>query len=264
VGPKTGLIALSQSGETADLLAALREQAAQYASLIGICNRIDATLSRLVDHCYYLQIGYERSVAATKSFTAQVALLCLILLPDQERLLLQQEALLWEQQASRLLEEQHIERWAKILSSYQALMILGRGPFCGLAQEAALKIKELTYTHVHSLPLAELKHGSLAVIDAQCPILLFLARDSFVQKNLVAVHEILARSGRLFIIAQEGVPLSELQGKAEILVVPAIKNLMLQILLFSLPVQLLAGLWAQNRGLNIDKPRHLAKSVTVE
>lgn len=255
----TALIALSQSGETADLLAALREHGQDYRYQIGICNRQGAMLSRLVQHCHYLEIGAERSVASTKAFTAQVALLCKLLLPAGSVSFDD-----WQDAAQELIAKSNWRSWARELKPFQALMILGRGALWAMAQEGALKMKELTYCHVHSLPMSELKHGSLALIDSQCPVLILLPADQFLRKNLLAVHEILARGGQLFVVAEKGVPLAELPESAHVAQIESLHSPILQSLLFALPLQLLAGYWAKERGLDVDKPRHLAKSVTVE
>lgn len=255
----SALIALSQSGETADLLAALREQGHRYRHVIGVCNRQGALLSTLVQHCYFLDVGVERSVASTKAFTAQVALLYQVLLPEKNEVVDG-----WHNAAQDVIAKGLWHSWARELTHFKALMILGRGPLWALAQEGALKMKELTYCHVHALPIGELKHGSLALIDHQCPVLVLLPADRLMKKNLIAVHEVVARSGLLFIIAEQGVPLSELPQRAHIAQIPSLSSQLLQTLLFTLPLQLLAGYWAKELGLNVDKPRHLAKSVTVE
>lgn len=256
------LVALSQSGETADILAALREQGSHYQSTFGVCNREGAMLSRLVSSCCYLRVGAERSVASTKAFTAQILALWKIFASPEGA----PGALIesWQKEALQIIENGPWFRWASVLSQCQGMMILGRGPLWSVAQEGALKMKELTYCHVHALPSSELKHGSLALIDAHCPVLMLLPADDLVKKNVLTCHEVLARGGDVFVIAECGVPQADLPEKAQVAFVGSLKHPALQAILFTLPLQAIAAYWAQLRGLDLDKPRNLAKSVTVE
>ena len=262
------VIVLSQSGETADLLALIGSMKENYKYIVSICNNTNSTLVSQADFNIELRAGKEIGVASTKAFTAQV--LCLLKAvcalnnqKDWEQVTNQKKALNLNEHIEETLTLSHWDKLAKWLSSYRHLMILGRGPLLAIAQEGALKIKEIAYIHAQALPTGELKHGSLALVDETCPVIINLNTDHFLEKNLLACQELLARKAKLIVIADEKCPIA-FEDKLEFLIrVPVVEPLY-QPILFTLPMQLIALKLAQILGHNVDKPRNLAKSVTVE
>ncbi|NBV28333.1 glutamine--fructose-6-phosphate transaminase (isomerizing) [bacterium] len=264
---KTLLIALSQSGETADVLAAIQDQGKPYAKRLAICNNAGSMLTRLVDHTLLLKAGREVGVASTKAFTAQLIMLLKINinLTQNDFFALKNfpSFLSLPQSLTDIFKMKTLDEWAKELSQYRAMMILGRGPLYPIAMEAALKLKEITYKHVHSLPASELKHGSLALIDKDCPVLMIIPNDHLLKKNLLTCEEIAAREGKLFIIFEESIDSALLHKKAFKVAMPSCLAV-LNPIMFIVPFQLLAIKIASILNYDIDKPRNLAKSVTVE
>ncbi len=253
------LVALSQSGETADILGLMREHGHKYEKTIALTNRSASSLTRQVDQTILLNIGPEYSVAATKSFTAQIlhltrcapSLWNLGIAPNQLYTLLES-----------VLSDQTWQEWAKDMISDGPLILLARGYFFPIAQESCLKIRELSYKNAFAIHSGELKHGSLALIDSHVDVLLYLAHDTSFEKNLIAAQEVIARGGRLKVI-------SELQGHLGLPVscthsIMQSDSMIIKGLVFSCIGQMLAFWMAQHRGCNIDKPRNLAKSVTVD
>ena len=265
-GEKSLLIAISQSGETADVIAAVTEHRKLYKKVLSICNVNGSLLTQLVDIQVPLMAGKEIGVASTKAFTAQlIALMKVILISRGNTLGSFAEKIMIPRlphQINELLNLNHFDIWAKELSGYSAMMILGRGPLYPIAMEGALKLKEIAYIHVHALPSSELKHGSLALIDDRCPVIVMIPNDHFLKKNILTCEEIAARSGRLYLIVEEGVDHELLPEATRKITIPS--GDVFNPILFVIPFQLLAMKIANFLGHNIDKPRNLAKSVTVE
>ncbi len=265
-GDKSLLIAISQSGETADVIAAVTEHRQLYKKTLSLCNVNGSLLTQLVDIQVPLMAGREIGVASTKAFTAQlIALMKIILTLRGNTLSSFAEKMLISRlpyKINELLNLNHFDIWAKELSDYSAMMLLGRGPLYPIAMEGALKLKEIAYMHVHALPSSELKHGSLALIDDRCPVIVMIPNDQFLKKNILTCEEIAARGGRLYLIIEEGVDHELLPSATRKITIP--QSSIFNPILFVIPFQLLAMKIALFLGHNIDKPRNLAKSVTVE
>ncbi|MEM1125611.1 MAG: glutamine--fructose-6-phosphate transaminase (isomerizing) [Bacteroidota bacterium] len=265
-----GLV-ISQSGETADTLAALEEIQTKGATALGIVNVVGSTIARETDAGVYLRVGPEIGVASTKAFTAQLAVLTLLavdmgrrrhLSPARTAVLLdalraipdQVEVALQLKDQVRALVEQLVERdnW----------LYLGRGVNYPVALEGALKLKEISYIHAEGLPAAEMKHGPIALIDAGMPVVVVAPQDHLTDKVRSNIEEIRSRRGRVVAIATEGD--HEIAAIADdVLTVPRTLPL-LSPFLTTIPLQLIAYYAALIRGHDVDKPRNLAKSVTVE
>ena len=268
----TLLVLVSQSGETADTLAALEGGREQGARTLSICNVVDSSLARKSDTVVYTHAGPEISVASTKAFTTQlVTLYLLALYLGRSRGLITEERgrqlvadvinlpLLVQQVLAR---EKAIEKIAKKYGHASDFLYLGRGINYPIALEGALKLKELSYIHAEGYPAGEMKHGPIALIDEQMPVVVLLPKDRVYAKTLSNMKEVEARGGRIIALTDE--PSAELEEIAwEIIQVPTTNPLLLPILL-TIPLQLLAYHIAVYRGTDVDQPRNLAKSVTVE
>lgn len=271
VNHDSAVIAISQSGETADTLAAIREAKRKRAKVYGICNVVGSSIARETDAGVYLHAGPEIGVASTKAFTSQVAVLALItLLLGRMRSLsaARGRELVRELQAipakiMRILEQQEqIRHLAEIHKEVKNCLYLGRGYNFPVALEGALKLKEIAYVHAEGYPAAEIKHGPIALIDDQMPVVVIATRDSVYEKILSNIAEVRARNGRLIAIATEGD--EEIQKFAQhVIYVPETVE-MLTPLLTIIPLQLFAYHMAIMRDCDVDQPRNLAKSVTVE
>ncbi len=268
-----GTIALfiSQSGETADTIAAMNEMRAKGATVLGVINVVGSTLARETQAGMYLHAGPEIGVASTKAFTSQVAVLTLlsVLLGRQRHLSAERcaeileglracppaiEAVLRSDDAIRELVARHID--------HQNWLYLGRGVNFPVALEGALKLKELSYIHAEGMPAAEMKHGPLALIDRGMPVVFVAPRDSTTDKVIANIEEVRVRGGHVIAIATEGD--SELAAVADdVVFVPRVLA-PLSPLLTTVPLQLIAYHAALQRGHDVDRPRNLAKSVTVE
>jgi len=267
----TLVLAISQSGETADTLAALREAKDRGALSLGIVNVVGSTIARETDAGIYLHVGPEIGVASTKAFTGQIVVEILLALsiarrkymsqnvlqefidaleriPDQIRVVLQQS------EKIRQVAEEHAKRdnW----------LFLGRGFNFPVALEGALKLKEISYIHAEGLPAAEMKHGPIALINPGMPAVFIATRGSQYEKIIGNIHEVKARHGRILAVASEGDEHIHKLADHVFTVPDTIEPL--QPLLTVVPLQLLAYHAAVARGCNVDKPRNLAKSVTVE
>lgn len=264
-------IAISQSGETADTLAALKEVQMRGALALGLVNVVGSTIARETDAGVYLHVGPEIGVASTKAFTGQVAMLAMLAMFLGRRRHLSTER---RQQVMEELKqipekiEQTLRINARVLSLAERLLheenwlFLGRGVNYPVALEGALKLKEISYVHAEGLPAAEMKHGPLAMIDAGMPVVVLAPQDHTYEKVLSNIEEVRARDGYVIAIATEGD--EQITGVAdEVLYVPRTLPL-LSPLLTTIPLQLLAYHVAVLRGVDVDKPRNLAKSVTVE
>jgi len=253
-------LALSQSGETADTLKAVAYAKNQGQKLISLVNAPYSSLARCSDHVLDMQAGPEIGVASTKAFTAQLWLLFALagITPDRAQHLPQSM-----RQALQLAPD--IRRWATALADESNMLYLGRGVSYPVALEGALKMKELSYIHAEGLAAGELKHGSLALVDQTIPIIFLAPHDAIFDKTLGNIHEIIARKGRLHVITdQAGAEKMPAVGLTQCLILPDAPDPIFNPFIQTMALQLLAYYTALERGCSIDKPRNLAKSVTVE
>jgi glucosamine--fructose-6-phosphate aminotransferase (isomerizing) len=271
VTDKTLCIVISQSGETADTLAAMREAKARGARTYGIVNVVGSTIARESDGGIYVHAGPEIGVASTKAFTSQVIALLLFTLKlarlrnlsmvDGKEIIDEMLALPAKIQ-SILDRAPEVEKIAEEFKNAQNFLYLGRGYSFPTALEGALKLKEISYIHAEGYPAAEMKHGPIALIDENMPVLFIAPHDSVFDKVVSNVQEVKARGGRVVAITTRDE--ESLQGKLDYeFRIPETKD-MLTPVLASVPLQLLAYYIAVKRGANVDQPRNLAKSVTVE
>ena len=272
LGPDTLLLAISQSGETADTLAAVEEAKEQGAHVLSICNAVDSSIARKSDAVLYTHAGPEISVASTKAFTTQLTALYLLSLHvgrhlgrlDEEkgRVLVHNLVNLPQLVTESMQCARQINKIARKYGHAEDFLYLGRGVNYPVALEGALKLKEISYIHAEGYPAGEMKHGPIALIDEQLPVVVLLPRDPMYPKTLSNLKEVEARGGR--IIAITDAPTPELEEIAwEVVTIPEAHHLLAPILL-TIPMQLLAYEIACYRGTDVDQPRNLAKSVTVE
>jgi glucosamine--fructose-6-phosphate aminotransferase (isomerizing) len=271
VTDKTLCIVISQSGETADTLAAMREAKRRGAKTLGLVNQVGSTIAREDDGGIYLHAGPEIGVASTKAFTSQVIALALLTLKlarlrnmsvVQGRAIAQAMEALPEQIQSILDRAHEVEKIAEQFANATNFLYLGRGYNFPAALEGALKLKEISYIHAEGYPAAEMKHGPIALIDAEMPVVFIAPHDSVFDKVVSNVQEVKARGGRVITITSRDEP--SLAGKIDYeFRIPETVD-MLNPILAAIPLQLLAYYIAAKRGLNVDQPRNLAKSVTVE
>ncbi|MCE2456181.1 MAG: glutamine--fructose-6-phosphate transaminase (isomerizing), partial [Gemmatimonadetes bacterium] len=269
--PESLVIAISQSGETADTIAALDEVARRGAPTMGVVNRVGSAIARRSDFGLYLHAGPEIGVASTKAFTSQLVALVLFALHFGRRRHLSVErgleivaALeeLPDTMNAALAIDGEMRELAKSVAGADNFLYLGRGLHFPVALEGALKLKEVSYIHAEGYPAAEMKHGPIALVDRHMPVVVLAPRDGVYPKVVSNIEEIRARGGRVIAVVSDDAP--ELEGRVESLVrVPRSVNV-LQPILSVVPLQLLAYHVAVERGLDVDRPRNLAKSVTVE
>jgi glucosamine--fructose-6-phosphate aminotransferase (isomerizing) len=272
IGPESLVIAISQSGETADTLAALREAKARGARVMGVVNVVGSTIARESDCGMYLHAGPEIGVASTKAFTSQVVALTLFaLLLGRTRGTVSEKkgkeiaaALrkLPEQVERVLAQNDAIRELAKTYVEASNFLYLGRGYNFPTALEGALKLKEISYIHAEGLPAAEMKHGPIALIDENMPVVILAPHDAVYSKVVSNVQEVKARSGRIIAVVTEGN--GDLGVKVDHRIAVPHTIDMLTPILTTVPLQLLAYHVAVLRGCDVDMPRNLAKSVTVE
>ena len=269
VEPDTLYVAVSQSGETIDTLAAVQELQRKGGRVIGIVNVVGSTIARQVDGGIYLHAGPEMSVAATKSFTSTVTAFALLALhlgrirdlsPEQGRRVIAGLQRLPEQVTEILEQADAIADVAKEVAQSHSVMFIGRRRGWPVAREGAQKLKEVSYVHAEAYPSAELKHGPLALISPELPTVAVVPDDDLLDKNTSTLSEIKARKGPVVALAHRELP-TELADRT--LVVPR-NEPELDPILMSIPLQLLAYHAAVVLGRDVDKPRNLAKSVTVE
>ncbi|QCI23604.1 glutamine--fructose-6-phosphate transaminase (isomerizing) [Buchnera aphidicola (Macrosiphoniella sanborni)] len=264
------LITLSQSGETADTLSALRySKKLGYLGNLTICNMEGSSLVKESD-CYILtQAGLEIGVASTKSFTAQLTVLLMLIskiisLKNNNNTFSKkiiQTIKKLPYTFEKILKKQHIiKKIAKILADKKNILFLGRGDQYPIAIEGALKLKEISYIHAEAYPSGELKHGPLALIDKNMPVVIIAPKNSLLDKNKQNIKEISCRGGIIYIFSDQDF---EHEDNINIIKLPYIEELIAPIC-YVIPLQLLAYYIALIKGKNIDQPRHLAKSVTVE
>ncbi len=266
------VIAISQSGETADTLAAVELAKQKGAFIYGICNAIGASIPRATHTGSYIHVGPEIGVASTKAFTGQVAVLTMLALTlarekgtideDTFRTVLKEFSRIPEQMQQVLALNDKIAELSKFFTYAHNFIYLGRGYSYPVALEGALKLKEISYIHAEGYPAAEMKHGPIALIDAEMPVVVLATKNRLYEKVLSNVQEIKARKGRVIALITEGDT-----------VMPEIADFCIKLpdlpecltpLISTLPLQLLAYHIAVCKGLDVDQPRNLAKSVTVE
>jgi glucosamine--fructose-6-phosphate aminotransferase (isomerizing) len=271
VDERTLVIVISQSGETADTLAALREAKRRGARTLGIINVVGSTIAREVDGGIFLHAGPEIGVASTKAFTSQIVALALFTLHLgrlrsvsilQGREIVRALRKLPEQLEAVLAKRPAIEELAERYTRASNVLYLGRGYNFPVALEGALKLKEISYIHAEGYPAAEMKHGPIALIDELMPVVFIAPRDAVHAKIVSNIEEVRARGGRVLAVVTEGD--REITGMVDhAFAIPETLD-MLTPVLTSVPLQLLAYHIAVRRGCNVDQPRNLAKSVTVE
>jgi glutamine---fructose-6-phosphate transaminase (isomerizing) len=265
------VILISQSGETADTLAALREAKAQGATAVGICNVVGSSIARESDGGVYIHAGPEIGVASTKAFTSQLTALALLTIllarrkgmsKEQGIELVRELKLLPEKVKTILSDTKQVEYIASEFKEMRNFLYLGRGYNFPVALEGALKLKEISYIHAEGYPAAEMKHGPIALIDEKMPVVFIAPHDRTYDKIMSNIQEVKARRGRVIAIVNEEE--KNISQQADYLIsVPPTLDLFSPILSV-IPLQLLAYYIAVSRGCNVDQPRNLAKSVTVE
>jgi glucosamine--fructose-6-phosphate aminotransferase (isomerizing) len=267
----TVVFAVSQSGETADTLAAVREAKRRGAVVLGVCNVVGSSIARETHGGVYLHAGPEIGVASTKAFTSEMMILAMLALSlgrrrcisaaDGRRFIDQLRAI--PGKVARILSEDgEIEAIARQYVDHRNFLYLGRGLNFPIALEGALKLKEISYIHAEGYPAAEMKHGPIALIDHDMPVVFIAIRDGTYEKILSNIAEVRARRGRVIAVATEG-DRDIVERVDHVIYVPE-THPMLSPLLTVIPLQLLAYHIAVLRGCNVDMPRNLAKSVTVE
>lgn len=266
------VIAISQSGETADTLAAVELAKAKGATILGICNVVGSSIARATHAGSYTHAGPEIGVASTKAFTSQVTILTLMALMLAEKKgtiiasryyrLLNELNTISEKIEKALQFDSHIKEIAEIFKNSPNALYLGRGINFPVALEGALKLKEISYIHAEGYPAAEMKHGPIALIDEEMPVLVIATMKGQYEKVVSNIQEVKARKGKIIAIVTEGD--EQVKELADYCIeIPAVDELFVP-LVASIPLQLLAYHMAVMRGCNVDQPRNLAKSVTVE
>jgi glutamine---fructose-6-phosphate transaminase (isomerizing) len=266
------VIAISQSGETADTLAALELAKSKGATILGICNVVGSSISRITDAGSYTHAGPEIGVASTKAFTAQVTVLTLMALSighrkgtiseSKFRRIISELELIPDKVSEVLKTNDHIEHIASIYKDAQNALYLGRGNSFPVALEGALKLKEISYIHAEGYPAAEMKHGPIALIDEEMPVFVIATKGNSYEKVVSNIQEVKARKGKIIAIVTKGD--TQVKGIADhVIEIPETDEHLVP-LLATIPFQLLSYHIALMRGCNVDQPRNLAKSVTVE
>jgi len=271
VDAKSVVFAISQSGETADTLAAIQEAKERGATVMGICNVVGSSIARETEAGVYIHAGPEIGVASTKAFTSQVTVLSLLTLKlarlmgmseEKGKAITKSMQELPEQVEWVLKQSDQIAEIAKIYADASNFLYLGRGVNFPVALEGALKLKEISYIHAEGYPAAEMKHGPIALIDHSMPIVAIAPQDKTYDKILSNIEEVKARHGRVIALATQGD--TRIKDIADhVLYVPPALSFTAPILNV-IPLQLLSYYIAVERGCNVDQPRNLAKSVTVE
>ena len=266
------VIAISQSGETADTIAAVELAKSKGATVIGICNVVSSTISRITQAGSYTHAGPEIGVASTKAFTAQVTVLALMALSlarkkgtlplsEYHRIISCLELIPKQVEETLKLNDQ-IKEIAKFFVEKRNAIYLGRGINYPVALEGALKLKEISYIHAEGYPSAEMKHGPIALIDEEMPVVVLATEQDTYEKTVSNIQEVISRKGKIISIVTKGDTL--VKGMSDFCIeIPETIELLTP-LLSSIPLQLLAYHVAVLRGCNVDKPRNLAKSVSVE
>ena len=272
VGPDTVVIAISQSGETADTLAAIRKARDKGALTMGICNVVGSSISRETDCGVYTHAGPEIGVASTKAFTAQVTVLSMFALmlgrrkkrlsKSQGQEITRSMNKLGEYIKEVLADDEQLKLVAKDTQNVNNYLYLGRGLNYPVALEGALKLKEISYIHAEGYPAAEMKHGPIALIDEKMPVVFIAPHDKTYEKILSNIEQVKSRKGITIVITDKYS--KELDKLSNYLIVVPSTHAHIFPILVSIPLQLLAYHLAVLRGCDVDQPRNLAKSVTVE
>ena len=272
IHPGDVIIAISQSGETADTIVAIEKAKEHGAFILGVVNVVGSSIARISHAGAYTHAGPEIGVASTKAFTAQLAVLTMIALkiareknsidPDRYRALLTELHTVPEKVREVLKLSPHIRALAAKYKDAKDALYLGRGYNFPVALEGALKLKEISYIHAEGYPAAEMKHGPIALVDETLPVIFVATRDSYHQKIVSNIQEVKARKGKVIAVITQG---DDVIGKMadDCIVIPEADELMAP-MLNAIPMQLLAYYIGVAKGLDVDKPRNLAKSVTVE
>lgn len=268
---RTPIIAISQSGETADTKGAVKIGVTMGSPTCSIVNVLGSSLSRMTEAVVYTHAGPEIGVASTKAFTAQLSALVLMALLGQqakygklkEEIFLQAFLEVPHKVSKILARAAEIEKWARSISKAQTVLYLGRNILYPVALEGALKLKEISYIHAEGYAAGEMKHGPIALIDENVPVICLVQQGLFFDKMKSNIEEVRARGGRLYLIADEEIAEEAGALAQEIFLVPSTHELLTPFL-FVVPTQLLAYYVAVEKGTDVDQPRNLAKSVTVE
>lgn len=266
------VIAISQSGETADTLAAVELAREQGAFVFGICNSVGASIPRATHTGAYIHVGPEIGVASTKAFTGQVTVLAMLTLAlakelhtmnsDEYEKMVHELVSIPDKMVEALKTNEQIAQLAKMFTYAHNCLYLGRGYSYPVALEGALKLKEISYIHAEGYPAAEMKHGPIALIDAEMPVFVIATKNALYEKLISNIQEVKARQGRVIALVTEGdTRIRELAD--EVIELPETMECF-EPLIASVPLQLLAYHIAVCKGKNVDQPRNLAKSVTVE
>jgi len=270
--PKSILLMVSQSGETADTLAATEIARAKKAKILSVCNVIDSSIPRKSHGVLYTHAGPEISVASTKAFTTQLTALYLLAVAlgrlngklkqaDARKLLRDLMHLPhWIEETLKL--ESEVEELARKLMHCRDFLYLGRGVNYPIALEGALKLKEISYIHAEGYPAGEMKHGPIALIDETMPVVVLAPRDRYFEKTMGNLQEVEARGGKVIVLTDDGKSGGAIVAH-RVLTLPKASHYLTPIVM-TIPLQLLAYYIAVHRGTDVDQPRNLAKSVTVE
>jgi glucosamine--fructose-6-phosphate aminotransferase (isomerizing) len=266
------VIAISQSGETADTLAAIELAKSKGAFIFGVCNVVGSSIARASHAGAYTHAGPEIGVASTKAFTAQVTVLTLIALSlaqhkgtitkSRFHQILNELALVPDMVERVLQNNEQIEYIASIFKDARNFLYLGRGYSFPVALEGALKLKEISYIHAEGYPAAEMKHGPIALIDEEMPVVVIATKGGNYEKVVSNIQEVKARKGTIIAVVTEGD--KQVKEMADYVIeVPEVDDALIP-LISVIPLQLFSYHIAVMRGCNVDQPRNLAKSVTVE
>lgn len=272
IGEKDVVIAISQSGETADTLAALQMAKENGATILGVCNVVGSSIARITDAGVYTHAGMEIGVASTKAFTAQVTVMTMLALklakekgnitPELYGSLIQELSEVPEKVKSILVKHPHIKTVAEKYKEAINALYLGRGYLFPVALEGALKLKEVSYIHAEGYAAGEMKHGPIALVDTNLPVVVVAAKDDYYEKIVSNIQEVKARKGNIIAVVTEGD--NRLREMCDdVLEIPK-SHPAIAPLLAIIPLQLFSYYIAVLRGCNVDQPRNLAKSVTVE
>ncbi|MBA2330103.1 MAG: glutamine--fructose-6-phosphate transaminase (isomerizing) [Flavisolibacter sp.] len=266
------IIAISQSGETADTLVAIENAKSKGAIILGVVNVVGSSIARVSNAGAYTHAGPEIGVASTKAFTAQLAVLTMIALkigyekgtlPHDRYMQLARELEAIPEKVTALLQQhEHIKQLAEKYRDARDFLYLGRGYNFPVALEGALKLKEISYIHAEGYPAAEMKHGPIALVDETLPVVFIATKDSYHEKVISNMQEIKARKGKVIAVINEGDEQS-IKLADDVIIVPEADEILLP-MLSVIPLQLLAYYIGVSKELDVDKPRNLAKSVTVE
>lgn len=270
--PETLVVTVSQSGETADTLAALRNIKDRVKSTLSICNVPESSLVRESELSLMTRAGPEIGVASTKAFTSQLLALMMLVVAlgkkrnvsEEKAISLMHEALTLPTLIEKILSDSSgIEKWADKFTDLNNTIFLGRGVLFPIALEGALKLKEISYIHADAYPAGELKHGPIALIEPGKPVVAVACKDGFEDKIKSNLQEVLTRGGEVYVFADERLDMSDMGEHCHVITVPSVSSVLAP-LLYAIPLQLLSYFVAVLKGTDVDQPRNLAKSVTVE